>query len=174
MERIDTSRWKEFRVGDLFDVSRPVARSQAKYKEGKIPFVASGNYNNGVVKWCEPTKDDVLDQKGCITLSPLDGSAFYQPVDFLGRGGAGSAILLLRNESMTEMSGLFISAVLRAALTKFSYNDQINSQNILVQEIKLPSTADGKPDFAYMESYMRKIIEESEACLENLRRALRI
>ncbi len=171
MERIDTSRWKEFRVGDLFDVSRPVARSQAKYKEGKIPFVASGNYNNGVVKWCEPTKDDVLDQKGCITLSPLDGSAFYQPVDFLGRGGAGSAILLLRNESMTEMSGLFISAVLRAALTKFSYNDQINSQNILVQEIKLPSTADGKPDFAYMESYMRKIIEESEACLENLRRA---
>lgn len=171
MERIDTSRWKEFRVGDLFDVSRPVARSQAKYKEGKIPFVASGNYNNGVVKWCEPTKDDVLDQKGCITLSPLDGSAFYQPVDFLGRGGAGSAILLLRNESMTEMSGLFISAVLRAALTKFSYNDQINSQNILVQEIKLPSTADGKPDFAYMESYMRKIIEESEASLENLRRA---
>ncbi|WP_405367204.1 restriction endonuclease subunit S [Ruminobacter sp.] len=171
MERIDTSRWKEFRVGDLFDVSRPVARSQAKYKEGKIPFVASGNYNNGVVKWCEPTKDDVLDQKGCITLSPLDGSAFYQPVDFLGRGGAGSAILLLRNESMTEMSGLFISAVLRAALTKFSYNDQINSQNILVQKIKLPSTAGGKPDFAYMESYMRKIIEESEACLENLRRA---
>lgn len=74
-------------------MSRPVARSQAKYKEGEIPFVASWNYNNGVVKWCEPTKDDVLDLKGCITLSPLDGSAFYQPLDFLGRGGAGSALL---------------------------------------------------------------------------------
>ena len=165
---VKTEEWENFKVGDLFDVSRPVARSQTKYKEGKIPFVASGNYNNGVVKWCKPTKDEVLDQKGCITVSPLDGSAFYQPVDFLGRGGAGSAILLLRNESMTEMSGLFISSVLRATLTKFSYNDQINSQNILVQEIKLPATADGKPDFVYMESYMRKIVEESGANLESL------
>ena len=101
MERIDTSQWKTFEIGDLFDVSRPVARSQAKYKEGSVPFVASGNYNNGVVKWCEPMESDVLDPKGCITVSPLDGSAFYQPNDFLGRGGAGSAILLLRNEELT-------------------------------------------------------------------------
>ena len=174
MERIDTSGWKSFEIGDLFDVSRPVARSQAKYKEGNVPFVASGNYNNGVVKWCEITENDVLDQKGCITVSPLDGSAFYQPVDFLGRGGAGSAILLLRNESLTEMSGLFISAVLRAALTKFSYNDQINSKTILVQEIKLPATSDGNPDYAYMDQYMRDVMKESEASLENLRQALRI
>ncbi len=168
MERIDTSRWKTFRIGDLFAVSRPVARSQLKYKEGNVPFVASGNYNNGVVKWCEPSETDVLDKKGCITVSPLDGSSFYQPIDFLGRGGAGSAILLLRNDDLTEMNGLFMSTVLRAALTKFSYNDQINSQTILVQEIKLPVTANGKPDFAYMDLYMRKIVKESEAKLKNL------
>ena len=35
MERIDTSRWKEFRVGDLFDVSRPVARSQLNTRKEK-------------------------------------------------------------------------------------------------------------------------------------------
>lgn len=171
MEKIDTSGWKEFTVGELFEVSRPVARSQAKYKEGNVPFVASGNYNNGVVKWCEPLEDEVLDAKGCISVSPLDGSAFYQPVDFLGRGGAGSAILLLRNEKLTEMSGLFISAVLRAALTKFSYNDQINSQTILVQGLKLPATVEGEPDFAYMDMYMQNVMKESEASLENLRRA---
>ena len=171
MEQIDTSGWNVFKVGDLFEVSRPVARSQAKYKEGSVPFVASGNYNNGVVKWCEPLEGEALDWKGCITVSPLDGAAFYQPVDFLGRGGAGSAILLLRSDNLTEMSGLFISAVLRAALTKFSYNDQINSQNILVQEIKLPATVDGKPDFAYMDEYMRNEMKESEASLENLMQA---
>ena len=174
MAKIDTDGWKSFSIGELFVVTRPVARSQAGYEEGTVPFVASGNYNNGVVKYCEPKEDDVLDPKGCISVSPLDGSAFYQPVDFLGRGGAGSAILLLHNKNMNKMSGLFISAILRAALTKFSYNDQINSQTILVQEIKLPVTVDGKPDFTYMEAYMRKIMEESETSLESLRRALRV
>lgn len=169
MKRTDISKWKRFRIGDLFVVTRPVARSQLKYKEGSVPFVSSGNYNNGVIKWCEPADDDVLDQKGCITVSPLDGSSFYQPLDFLGRGGAGSAILLLRNDNLTEMSGLFVSAVLRAALTKFSYNDQINSQSILIQEIKLPVTLDEEPDFAYMDSYMQKIMKESEKKLEKLK-----
>ena len=168
MKRIDTTHWKSFKIGDLFKVSRPVTRSQAQYKEGHVPFVASGNYNNGVVKWCQPTESDVLDQKGCITVSPLDGSAFYQPIDFLGRGGAGSAILLLRNQNLTEMSGLYISAVLRAALTKFSYNDQINSQTISVQYINLPVTADGKPDFLYMESYMQEILDKSSRYVEIL------
>ena len=172
MKRIDTNnRWKTFQIGELFNVSRPVARSQAHYEEGNVPFVASGIYNNGVIKWCKQKDGELLDPKGCISVSPLDGSAFYQPKDFLGRGGAGSAILLLKNENLTEMSGLFISTVLRAALTKFSYNDQINSQTILTQTIKLPITDDENPDFAYMDLYMRKIIEESKKSLERLRRA---
>ncbi len=145
----DTKNWKPYRIGALFEVSRPIARSQTKYEEGNIPFVSSGNYNNGVVKWCKPKEYDILDPKGCISVSPLDGAAFYQPVDFLGRGGAGSAILLLHNANMNELSGLFISTILRAALTKFSYNDQINSQTILVQDIMLPSTDEGKPDWLY-------------------------
>ena len=171
MAKIDTSKWRSFLIGELFEVMRPIARTQTSYEEGTVPFVASGNYNNGVIKYCEPKEDDILDTKGCISVSPLDGSAFYQPVDFLGRGGAGSAILLLYNKDMNEMSGLFISAILKAALTKFSYNDQINSQTILVQEIKLPVTANDKPDFAYMDSYMRNIMEQSEASLKSLMRA---
>lgn len=171
MARINTSNWGEFEIGTLFEVSRPATRSQAKYEDGGIPFVASGNYNNGVVKYCKPLGDEILDKKDCISVSPLDGSAFYQPYDFLGRGGAGSAILLLRNENMKEMNGLFISSVLRAALTKFSYNDQINSHSILTQTIKLPVTCDGSPDWDCMEQYMQQIFEESKASLENLGQA---
>lgn len=168
MERIDTSTWKEFKIGDLFNVSRPVARSQAHYEDGDVPFVASGNYNNGVVKWCEPKEGENLDPKGCISVSPLDGSAFYQPVDFLGRGGAGSAILLLHNEHLSEMNGLFIATVLRAALTKFSYNDQINSQTILVQTVKLPALSGGDPDWEYMDAYMHEVMEEASDNMEKL------
>ena len=171
MAKIDISGWGDFTVGDLFAVSRPKARSQMQYEDGDMPFVASGNFNNGVVKMCHPKDDEVPDKRGCITVSPLDGAAFYQPVDFLGRGGAGSAILILRNDNLTKLNGLFVSTILRAALTKFSYNDQINSKTILKQGLKLPVDSSGSPDWDYMESYMREILDEAEKSLDSLNQA---
>ena len=166
MAKIDVGEWKEFIIGNLFDVSRPAARSQMKYEDGDIPFVASGNFNNGVTGWCKPKKDETPDKGQCITVSPLDGSAFYQPVDFLGRGGAGSAIMILRNDKLTELSGLFISSVIRHALTKYNYADQLNSETIAAEVIKLPVDASGATDWAYMDSYMSQVMQEAEQSLD--------
>lgn len=171
MAKIDTSGWQGFRIGCLFEISRPATRSQAKYEDGNVPFVASGNFNNGVTKWCIPKEGEVLDAGNCITVSPLDGSAFYQATSFLGRGGAGSAILMLRNESLTELSGLFISSVIRRSLTKYTYSDQLNSKTIEDESIRLPVDASGEPDLAYMDEYMSAVMRESEASLESLRQA---
>lgn len=171
MAKIDTSGWREFKIGDLFEISRPVARSQAKYEDGNVPFVASGNFNNGVTKWCTPKDDEVLDVGNCITVSPLDGSAFYQAESFLGRGGAGSAILMLRNASLTELSGLFVSSVIRRSLTKYTYSDQLNSKTIEDENIRLPIDVSGEPDWAYMDECMSAIMAESEATLGSLRQA---
>lgn len=169
MKKINTNDWKEFVIGELFEISRPIARSQAKYTEGNVPFVASGNYNNGIVKWCMPKEDEALDLGNCITVSPLDGSAFYQKENFLGRGGAGSAILMLRNDELTELSGLFIASVIRNALTKYSYSDQLNSQTIADEIIWLPIVKNTeKPDYTYMEQYMQNILNEVGSSIENL------
>lgn len=51
-----------------------------------------------------------MDKGNCITVSPVDGSAFYQETDFLGRGGAGSSILMLYNADINKYSGLFLSS----------------------------------------------------------------
>ncbi len=167
---VDTSEWQDFRIGDLFEISRPVARSQAKYEDGNVPFVASGNFNNGVTKWCAPKDGEVLDAGNCITVSPLDGSAFYQAMSFLGRGGAGSAILMLRNISLTELSGLFISSVIRRSLTKYTYSDQLNSKTIEDESIRLPVDASGEPDWAYMDEYMLNIMNNANSSINKLRK----
>lgn len=166
--KCDTSAWGEFKVGDLFDLKRPAARSKSKYTEGDTPFIASGNINNGVVCYCEPKTDEVPDAGNCISISPLDGAAFYQPRDFLGRGGAGSAILLLYNEHLNDRIGLFIAAIIRATLTHYSYSDQINSKSIVKEHIKLPVTPDGNPDWDYMDSYMQDVMDASKEALSHL------
>lgn len=170
MAKIDTSEWGSFVIGDLFIISRPEPRSQASYTDGDVPFVASGNYNNGVVKYCMPMEDETLDEKNCITVSPLDGSTFYQPQNFLGRGGAGSAIVILRNPNLNDKNGLFLATAIRDSLTKYTYADQLNSRTIASESIKLP-IKNGQPDWGYMDSYMTKIIHESETYLANFRKA---
>ena len=103
MKKIDISKWKEFQIDTLFTVSRPASRSVKKYYDGNVPFVSSGNFNNGIDSYKKPLENENLDKGNCITVSPVDGSAFYQEVDFLGRGGGGSSIILLYNLSLIHI-----------------------------------------------------------------------
>ena len=73
---VDSAKWKEFVIRDIFNVKRPNARSSSKYADGEIPFVASGNFNNGIEKFLEPQKNEILDKGNCISVSPVDGSSF--------------------------------------------------------------------------------------------------
>lgn len=171
MSKIDTSKWEEFKISSLFKVKRPAARSQSNYEDGEVPFVASGNYNNGVLKYLSPKKDETLDKGNCITVSPIDGSAFYQKDDFLGRGGAGSSIILLYNDKMNEYSGCFIATVIRAICNKYYYSDMANKDVIAEETIKLPVDENHQPDFFYMESYMKNQEISVSASLTKLRSA---
>ena len=150
--------WGLFRIGNLFEVKRPAARSKDDYDEGNMPFVASGATNNGVMKCCKPTPYETPDKGGCITVSPVDGSAFYQPYDFLGRGGAGSSILMLYNDRLSEANGQFIARMVSQTCSKYTYGHMGNKDSIKRETIQLPIGNDGEPDYAYMEQYAKNMM----------------
>lgn len=154
--KIDTIYWKEFVIENIFSVSRPPARLATEFEKGDIPFVASGNENNGVEKYVA-AKDEILDKKGCISVSPVDGSCFYQPFDFLGRGGAGSSIILLRDEKMKQYSALYVCSILRKICNKYNYSNMGSASKLKQEKILLPATPAGEPDWRYMEMYMRGV-----------------
>jgi len=159
MMRLDDIRWKSFLIGDLFSVKRPTPRNKDDYMEGLIPFVASGSMNNGVLKWCVPRNDEKLDKAGCITVSPVDGSAFYQPYYFLGRGGAGSSILMLYSKHINKYNGQFIAKMIsHTCSSKYNYGHMGNQNSIKREQIMLPVTDDGEPDFQFMEEYIRELM----------------
>jgi len=148
--------WKEFFVGNIFNVRRSIARSEKQYQDGKIPFIASGNVNNGVIRFCEPLeKDKELDKGNCITVSPVDGSSFYQNINFLGRGGAGSSILLLYNEQINRYSGIFFSQIIRRTCSKYCYGKMGNQESIKREKILLPVTNIGSINYKYMEDFIK-------------------
>lgn len=156
MLSLQDREWKELFIGNLFEVKRPKPRSEKQYQQGEIPFIASGNMNNGVIKCCTPQNGECLDRGNCITVSPVDGSAFYQEFNFLGRGGAGSSILLLYNNNLNRYSGLFISRMIRQTCSKYCYGKMGNQESIKREKIMLPVDEYGTPDYSFMEQYIKE------------------
>ncbi len=144
---IDTSTWKEFQISELFSIKSPTSRKMQTYDVGSIPYVSSGAVNNGIVSYLTPKDGEQLERGHCITVSPLDGTSFFQKSDFLGRGGAGSAISMLYDDNLTEINALFICTVIKQSAYRFGYNDALTSDNLKHLIIKLPATSDGQPDW---------------------------
>lgn len=155
---LDEKDWHDFRIGDLFGISRPVARNKDNYLPGDVPFIASGSINNGVMKLCEPLEDEQLDDGCCITVSPVDGSTFFQPMNFLGRGGAGSSILMLRCEGLNLYRGQFMARTIQQTCSKYTYGHMGNKDSIKRERIMLPVTDSGEPDYEYMEQYSKNMM----------------
>lgn len=185
---LDFDKWHDFVVSKLFTIKSPASRSIKKYDEGEIPYVSSGSMNNGIISYLEPKKNEQLEKGKCISVSPLDGSSFYQEEDFLGRGGAGSAISLLYNDNLSKYNALFICTVIKIAAQKFDYSDALTSENLKTLKLRLPvlHNNDGSefidktmefsdegyvPDWDYMANYMKSLEPKVEQSLKKLESA---
>lgn len=165
---IDTSSWKEFRVGDLFHGIRGTSRKIQELNEGITPVIAAARYNQGIAGFYDVPSE----YKNAITISCNGvgcGSTYYHDYPFAITGDA----IVLENVGNVPVSALhFISSVYDAYFTrKYSYIDKCSPDKAEAEMVKLPATLDGQPDWDYMESYMSAVMEEAEKKLENLKKA---
>jgi hypothetical protein len=187
MNSFDVSNWKEFELSRLFIIKSPAARIMRTYNEGEVPYVSSSGINNGIVAYLEPKENEKLEKGNCISVSPLEGTpAFYQEDDFLGRGGAGSAVSLLYNDNLTKNNALFICVIIKVAAQKFDYSDALTGDNLRSLKIKLPAKCDNGcyvidkilnyndegniPDWNYMSEYIDSLKDKAQFKIENLLR----
>lgn len=81
---LETEKWGEFRVEDLFDVE--LAKGDIKLDEmllGGIPLVSSGETNNGIVGYIDNNGDGKSERfdSNRITVD-MFGNAYYQSEPF--------------------------------------------------------------------------------------------
>lgn len=171
VESLSQKNWGTFRIVQLFDsITRPPARAKGKYEIGEIPFIASGASLNGAVKFCKPHNGETLDPSNCITISPVDGSAFYQATDFLGRGGGGSSIIMLRSSHLNQYIGLFMAKCINNTTSKYQYGHMATSDGIKRDRVLLPVDGQGQPDYDYMEQYVKnKMIKKYQRYLDYIK-----
>ncbi len=153
MRKIDTTNWGDFRVGDLFDFERGKVKKLQILPEGPTPVVAAARSCQGVAGYYE------ADAPYCnqITISCNGvgcGSSFYHNYPFNVNG---DAIVLKEKVEIPEKAKIFISCMLDGVLfRKYSYEEKCSPQKVSDEIIKLPITADNKPDWQHMERYMQQ------------------
>ncbi len=167
---IDTSSWKEFRIGDLFDLSLSNDDIQPKnIVDGDVPLISSGKTNNGVVAYI--IDDDATLQNANTITVDMFGKAFYQKDSYYAVSH-GRVNILTPKFAITENIGLFMASVIETVSgDKYEFNEMCTGTKLAKDVISLPATSDGQPDWEYMETYMKTVMEESEKSLENLKKA---
>lgn len=168
MAKIDTSGWKEFRVGDYFHGIRGTSRKMQGLDEGETPVIAAARYNQGIAGYYDVPSE----YENAITISCNGvgcGSTYYHDYPFAITGDA----IVLENIGNVPIGALhFIASVYDAYFSrKYSYTDKCSADKAEAECILLPATSDGSPDWDYMESYMKAVMKESEASLESLKQA---
>ena len=154
--RLDDREWKDFGVPEIFqNIKRGKRLKNADHIPGIVPYVSSTANNNGVDDHIE-ISPGARTFKNCISLanSGSVGSAFYEPFEFV----ASDHVTSLECKEANVYIYLFLTAVLEQQSSNFNFNREINDIRIKKMRVMLPVTDEGKPDFLFMENYIRELM----------------
>ena len=145
--------WEEYELGKLFRIEKGKRLTKADMIEGDDNFLGAIDSNNGVR---QKITADKLWAPNCITVNYNGsvGEAFYQANPFWASDDIN--VLYPQNWTLNKYIGLFIATVIKAERPKFNYGRKWKKEIMEKSVIKLPSK-NGKPDFEYMEAYIKAL-----------------
>ena len=155
---LKVNEWKEFRVGDLFDVELSKGDIKAdETDEGIVNLISSGEADNGIVKHIDKAGDGIAEifSGNKITID-MFGYAFYQAEAFYAVSHCRVNILSAKFDLNVNI-GLFIATVIKKEKFKYSYGRAIYSNEASEMIIKLPIDKEGYPDWQFMEDYIKSL-----------------
>ena len=172
MNKIDVTKWEAFTIEDLFD------KCELKYKKEKfnkasdisitrteefnLPLVNAKHFNNGIMYYgrssdfeSESMTIDIVSDGAAST-----GDVYAQPQE---TGVLYNAYLIKPKFEPTENILLYFSTVIQTSIKeKFGYENKCTWDKVKHLKILLPATNANTPNFEYMESYMKNIMQKSQ------------
>lgn len=160
------SDWKEFRVGDLFEVVKGKRLTKAHMISGNIHFIGSSAMNNGCTAMIGNIENMHPANTITVCYNGSVGETFYQDQPFLASDDVN---VLYPKFDMTKEMALFIVPLIKSVSVRYNYVDKWKREDMVVDAIKLPATPTGEPDWEYMDKYMSQMMRGVNWNLDVLR-----
>ena len=153
---LGVKEWKDFRLGDYFEIKKGKRLTSDDQTEGNTPYIGAIDSNNGIANYIG---QEAIYSGNTISLSYNGsvGEAFYQPKPFWATDDVN--VLYFRKENgvaFNKYIALFICAILRQEKYRYSYGRKWVLESMKSTIIKLPEK-DGRPNWLYMESYIKAL-----------------
>ena len=158
MLTLNDRKWKDYFIRDIFTVSSGKRLTKADMVIGNIPFIGATDSNNGITNWI--ATPNVSYDKNVLGVN-YNGSVvenFYHPYGCVFSDDVKR--LHLKHHPDNRYVLLFIKTVILQQKIKYTYGYKFNAHRMEKQKILLPINAEGKPDYAFMEQYIREREEQ--------------
>jgi type I restriction enzyme M protein len=152
---LDTEKWKYFmydtKKDGIFKIKKGKRLTKKNQSDGDIPYVSSSSLNNGIDNYLGNGHTD----DNCISFACYGsiGEVFYQNEKVWVSDNAN--VFYLRDQKLTPFIALFLVTILRLEQYRFSYGMTGKKERLQNFKIKLPATSDNKPDWVFMENYIK-------------------
>lgn len=151
MSKIDIQRWQEFPITHLFEIKKGKRLTKADMREGNINFIGASAINNGVT--AKIANSEYLHSPNTITVN-YNGSvgvSFYQDEQFWASDDVNVLYPLF---PLNKHIAMFLIPVIQSKGRQYAFVDKWKKEYMEKESLRLPATADGKPDWQYMEQYI--------------------
>ena len=138
-----------FKIRNLFYIYKGTRLTKADMDEGVVNYLGAIDDNNGIRQ-----KINVLPKFSghyiTVNYNGSVGEAFYQNQPFWASDDVN--ILELKNYKLNKDLALYLVTIIRANKYKFSYGRKWTLEKMLDTELFLPATAEGEPNWSFMEN----------------------
>ena len=153
---LNIKEWKWFNLGDLFTFEKGERLTKLDRIGGDIPLITAGENNNGIA--------------GRISLEDFEGkkkifekritvdmffNVFYHDYKYFSDDNIHTLIPV--NFELNKHNSLFLMTVLSKLKYKYAYGRQVRLMRLPFEKIKLPVDKNGKPDWKFMENYIKSL-----------------
>ena len=158
---LDVINWKEYCIGDLFEILNGKGITQEEIAEniGDFNAIQSSEENNACMgkidrQYCID-KGYTISDEPCLTVARSGSAGFvsFQPNGCVV-GDSAKILLLKKSEHKNKHIYLFLRTVLMTNKYKYNYGRKVTANKYANEIIKLP-TKNNEPDWQFMENYIK-------------------
>ncbi len=158
MQNLNDKEWREYKVKNIFTIEKCKCSNVSLLKPGDFPYIGATNRNNGLMRFVEK-KEQWITKGNCIVFicdgQGSVGYSIYKSEDFIGS----TTLKAGRNPFLNKYTAQFFISALDKNRSIYSYGYKRTENRLLNETFFLPADAQGNPDYAFMEVYVKEQIK---------------
>lgn len=160
IEKLEDKEWKAFPITNLFMFKKGNQNNMNVLEEGKVPLISAKKINNGLKAFVSQNSKKHF-EGNCISLNNDGdggaGLAYYQPA-FMAVDS--HVTILYHKQVLNKFQLIFLSKIISQQADRFGHAHSITQSRLSSYQLILPVDSAGKPDYAYMESYIKNLMAQ--------------